>query len=209
MSDHDKFYGEQRESPKASAPNSTGMPASKPIQALDFDQPGSASADSYAPSQATTSASIPAGLATAKNAPWWHSQLNLMICVFGLLALAALLFVVLAPPPNVNSIGAAPNGAATNVAQGDDTSVVLEDAPFDEKRLAQARTDSQEVLSELLASKKALEQKGVAEWAPQKFASAIASAELGDEVYKQQDFPRAIQYYNCLLYTSPSPRDRG
>ena len=186
MSDHDKFHDRAREPAKASTV--------KPIQALDFDKPGAPNSQSYVPSQASPT-SIPIGLATAKNAPWWHSQLNLMICVFGLLALAAILFVVLAPPPNVNSIG-----ATANVEQAEEEApALLEDSPFDEKRLAQARTDSQDVLSELLASKKALEQKGVTEWAPQKFANALANAELGDEVYKQQDFPRAIQYYKDAL----------
>lgn len=186
MSDHDKFHNQEHESAKASAV--------KPIQALDFDKPGAPSSESYA-RQSASPASIPAGLATAKNAPWWHSQLNLMIGVFGLLALAAVLFVALAPPPSVNSIGTTANTEPAD----DDTPVLLEDAPFDEKRLAQARTDSQDVLSDLLATKKSLEQKGVTEWAPQKFANALANAELGDEVYKQQEFPRAIQYYKDSL----------
>ena len=187
MNDHDKFHDGRHESAQT--------PAAKPIQALDFDQPGAPSSESYVAPKTTTSAAIPVGLATAKNAPWWHSQFNLMICVFGLLALAALLFVVLAPPPNVESIGVANNAEQSE----ENTPALIEDAPFDEKRLAQARADSQDILSELLASKKVLEQKGVNEWAPRKFADAVANAELGDEVYKQQDFPRAIQYYKDSL----------
>ena len=187
MNDHDKFHDGRHESAQT--------PAAKPIQALDFDEPGAPSSKSHVPVKTTTSAAIPVGLATAKNAPWWHSQFNLMICVFGLLALAALLFVVLAPPPNVESIGVANNAEQSE----ENTPALIEDAPFDEKRLAQARADSQDILSELLASKKVLEQKGVNEWAPRKFADAVANAELGDEVYKQQDFPRAIQYYKDSL----------
>ena len=31
---------------------------------------------------------------------WWHSQFNLMLCVFALLGVAALLFVSLSPAPS-------------------------------------------------------------------------------------------------------------
>ncbi len=186
MSEHDKFHESASEAAKSSQ--------AKQIQALDFDQPGAASTESYDAPPATP-ASVPVGLATAKNAPWWHSQFNLMVCVFGLLVLAALLFVLLAPPPNVDSI----NATNLNQQQADDAPALLEDSPFDEKRLAQARTDSQDILSDLLQRKKSLEQKGVQEWAPQKFADALANAELGDQVYKQQNFPQAIQYYKDAL----------
>jgi len=167
----------------------------KPIQALDFDVPGAPNTESHAAPQVSPT-SIPVGLATAKNAPWWHSQFNLMICVFGLLVIAALLFVALAPPPDVELIVNAANNRAQTESGGP---AVLEDSPFDEKRLAQARTDSQDILSDLLISKKALENKDVNEWAPHEFARALAKAELGDDVYKQQDFPQAIQHYKDAL----------
>lgn len=185
MNNHDKPH----EPAKAA-----GVSETQAIQAVDFDVPGAPNTESYSAPQ-VSAASIPVGLATSKNAPWWHSQFNLMICVFGLLVIAALLFVGLAPPPNVDSITATNNSTQSE----GDTPAPLEDAPFDEKRLTQARADSQEILSDLLVSKKALERQGVTEWAPKKFADALTKAEQGDEVYKQQNFPLAIQYYKNSL----------
>jgi len=43
-------------------------------------------------------------LLTRDDAPWWHSQFNLMLSVFGLLVVAAGLFIVLAPEPNAEKI---------------------------------------------------------------------------------------------------------
>ena len=70
MSEHDKFHESASEAAKSSQ--------AKQIQALDFDQPGAASTEFYDAPPATP-ASVPVGLATAKNAPWWHSQFNLMV----------------------------------------------------------------------------------------------------------------------------------
>lgn len=124
-------------------------------------------------------------------APWWHSQFNLMICVFVLLAVAALLFTRLTPPPEltVGAPDAQPSAAATAPA--------TQAAPWDESRRAQARSDAQDILSALLASKERLERAGVKAWAPAKFEQALAKAEQGDEQYKLQDYQQALASYQA------------
>jgi len=72
-------------------------------------------------------------------------------------------------------------------------------APWDESRRAQARTDSQQILAELLDTKKALESKNVKEWASESFEAALARAAQGDEAYKRQDYANAIEQYQGAL----------
>jgi len=163
------------------------------IQAFDFDAPNApdlrqptTSQESFAPSST--------GLSVKADAPWWHSQFNLMLCVFGLLALAAISLVWLAPEPALNSAtDSSSNASSTPVAQA------TQESPWDENRRAQARTDSQEILSNLLDSKKALEDKDVQNWAANEFDAAIELAANGDELYKQQDYEPAIAAYQSAL----------
>ena len=164
------------------------------IEAFDFDAPTApglakpqAAPDSFAPSSAP--------LAVKHNAPWWHSQFNLMLFVFALLALAAISLVWLTPEPELNSAQLANNseGASTQ------TSSAVQESPWDESRRAQARTDSQEILSNLLDSKKALEQKDVQKWAENEFEDALVLAAQGDELYKLQDYKSAIATYQTAL----------
>lgn len=164
------------------------------IQAFDFDAPKApslentqAALESFSPSSTT--------LTVNRNAPWWHSQFNLMLCVFALLALAAMALIWLAPEPEISSSQELSNAAeALTQAQ-----TAEQESPWDESRRTQARTDSQEILSNMLDSKKALENKGVQSWAAAEFDSALAFATQGDEFYKLQDYESAIATYQSAL----------
>lgn len=135
-------------------------------------------------------------LGANKDAPWWHSQFNIMLCAFGLLAVCAFLVVLLIPKPNASSYNTVLNDKGeSNVT---DQTVVSDDeseAPWDETRRKQARSDSQDLLAELLASKKDLEAKQVLSWSKSEFETALEKADAGDQFYKVQDFSKALQSY--------------
>ena len=167
------------------------------IQATAFKAPGVEPPDAadraakppLAGSISSATAAYTAARQGAKK-PWWHSQFNLMLAVFALLAAAALLFVALAPPPEltVAQIPTAQTQALTDT-----------DAPWTQSQLAEARTQSQDILKNLLDSKKQLESKGVLEWAPEGFNAALALADEGDEAYKQQEFAGAVSKYQAAV----------
>jgi len=162
------------------------------IEAVNFDAPV------FGGQTETDSKQIPGAnpslLTGVDGAPWWQSQFNLMLCVFGLLALAALLFVLIAPPPELEIAETATSASSTSASVSDNGS-----APWDENRRAQARADSQAILSNLLDSKKSLENKGVQNWAPDRFAHALEYAQSGDDFYKQQNFAQAITRYQTAV----------
>jgi tetratricopeptide (TPR) repeat protein len=162
------------------------------IEALDFEVPKSPDSDSGAVSSGINSV-MPGRRGTAiaqssqANQRWWHSQFNLMLAVFGLLAMAAVLFILLSPPPEVDQ----PDYPSI------ETKALIPDSqtPWTQSRQAEARSESQAILSNLLASKKSLEQKDVLEWAPERYQNALDLARQGDELYAQSDFADAVQAY--------------
>ncbi len=140
-------------------------------------------------------------LLTREDAPWWHSQLNLMLCVFALLVVAAVSFILLTPAPTAptqNNTLVSAGGQTTKGLNG--VGVVSTDksqAPWDESRNKQARTDSQDILAQLLTSKKELQAKNVSQWGAEGYEAALAKADLGDEFYKVKDFQKAIANYQA------------
>lgn len=160
------------------------------IEAINFDAPNSEPQKQHSP--------INSDIAVGDKRPWWHSQFNLMLCVFGLLIISAGLFVLLTPSPDVNQSyrTSASLDQSTDDANGVATpSATEQETPFSESQKKQARADSQDILADLLASKKSLEQKKVDEWAPQKFQAALDLAKAGDELYGQQNYDQAIANY--------------
>ncbi|MEM7357569.1 MAG: hypothetical protein AAF431_00520 [Pseudomonadota bacterium] len=167
---------------------------SQSIEELQFDVPG----DPTRPADDTAPGSLPKDPVRARltgtsidsdsNKRWWHSQFNLMLAVFGLLVVTALLFVLLAPPPDIQQpqYVTAP-AAATPIADSE--------TPWTQSQLAEARTESQDILANLLDSKKSLEEKDVLLWAPDRYQDALDVAAAGDEHYKQQEFALAIATY--------------
>ena len=178
-----------------SANKPAGQAKGKSIEASEFQAPD----DQLTLSQAndTVTGSNRGLIAERSGASWWHSQFNLMLCVFALLGIATLLFITLTPAPTVgrDSTLISASGEAS-IGQPLVASDVEEQiAPFNESQREQARTDSQEVLAELLEIKKKLEAKEVSVWAQAPFQSALALAEEGDQLYQQQDYTNAIQQY--------------
>jgi hypothetical protein len=171
------------------------------ISAFAFEAPGSAAQSKPSPSNVNFGRR---DLLSRDDAPWWHSQFNLMLCVFALLVVAASLFILVTPTPTVStqhSTIVSADGLTTKgltsagAGQESDNSP----APWDESRNKQARTDSQDILSQLLQVKKELEAKGVLEWAAEGYQSAIAKAASGDQFYKRKDFQNAIGNYQAAL----------
>ncbi len=178
--------------------NITSGGRSSGIVARDFDAPGQSSSADVDHSSTVAHSSSPVSTATAAytaaragvKKAWWHSQFNLMLAVFALLAATALLFVALAPPPELQI--ATPEPAAV-------LTISDEEAPWSQSQLAEARTNSQDILKNLLDSKKDLEEKGVQDWANAGFEQALALAAEGDEAYKQQDYQVAIGKYEAAV----------
>ena len=158
------------------------------IEAFDFQQPN----EQQAFDVDTDNKFVNKANRSQVSSKWWHSQFNMMLVSFGLLGLAAIMFVLLAPPPELNVAGS---------AQLDPTTQSLPDseAPWNQNQLAEARSSSQEILSNLLDSKKKLESMGVSEWAPDRFESALQEAALGDDYYKKQEFKQALETYQSAV----------
>lgn len=136
-------------------------------------------------------------LLTAKaGAPWWHSQFNMMLCAFAILALMALLVIVLLPKPNDSAFNTVLNVDGESTVTERAVSVSAQaDAPWNESQNQQARSDSQDVLAELLTLKKELEVKQVSTWAQLEFESALEQADTGDQFYKNKNFAQALSSY--------------
>lgn len=172
----------------------------KGIEAQAFDAPG-VNREEQVKSKSSNFSVGRRELLTRDDAPWWNSQFNLMLCVFGLLVAAAGVFILLTPSPvseKINNTVVSAQGQATtkasSVAEPDNTQ-----APWDESRNKQARADSQDILSQLLTAKKGLESQNVNEWGAQGYESALDKAGQGDELYKVKDFQNAIASYQDAL----------
>lgn len=170
----------------------------KGIEALAFEAPDASR--QAQPNAANVNVGRRA-LLTRDDAPWWHSQFNLMLCVFGLLVVAAGVFILLTPAPNSATLSSTVVSAEGETTTATSSVVETESAaaPWDESRNKQARTDSQDILSELLKSKKELESRNVSEWGSQGYESALEKAAKGDELYKVKDFQNAIASYKAAL----------
>lgn len=167
----------------------------KSIEAEEFQAPGSSPAVGVPSTQGNGFGR--GQISNASDAPWWHSQFNLMLCVFALLAIAALLFVSLTPAPTLTKPSTIID-AQGNSTQGDSSVAGSSQepvAPYSESEREQARADSQDVLSELLETKKALEEKDVKSWAADAYDAALSLAEQGDVAYQQQEYASAIELY--------------
>lgn len=170
---------------------------SRSIQPSVFEAPGK-SATPKSSYEANSSANN--ALLVKHGAPWWHSQFNVMLCVFALLVLAVLSVIALIPKPSASSY----NTVLTSTGESKVTEQTVSQAeqsqaPWSESRKQQARSDTQDVLAELLTLKKELEAKTVLDWARSEFESSLALADQGDEFYKAKDFPEALKRYQRAL----------
>ena len=88
----------------------------------------------------------------------------------------------------------APSAPATKPAAGK-TDV----SPWSEAQLAKLRKEAQDVLAELLDLQFALEERGVKQWAPERFAAVATVAAAGDELYKTRQYEEAKGRYEEAL----------
>ncbi len=71
----------------------------------------------------------------------------------------------------------------------------LDESPYREAQLAQARRDAQQVLSRVLEKQQFLENRKVQAWAEKPFQAALDLAAEGDELYRQRRFEQALARY--------------
>ena len=128
--------------------------------------------------------------------PWWHSQFNLMLFAFALLAIAVLLFIQLLPAADPQQGDQETLGQATSNAAATSNQEL---SPWSASQQAEARKTSQDILAQLIEVKNQLNEKRVEDWAESKFASALELATQGDELYAKQEYPEAIQTYESAL----------
>lgn len=155
------------------------------IQAVDFNAPDK----SAVPKQNFQETDY---YSVKTEARWWHSQFNLMLGAFGLLAVTAIVFILVVPEPGVDEI-----------IDQDQTGQAVIDAnektPWQEVQKTQARSESQTILSKLLNAQEELENQQVQLWAAERFDVALETAKNGDELYKQQQYQQAIADYQTAL----------
>lgn len=167
------------------------------LKPIEFETP-ELKADQPAAAPSINAVGRSAILAPSSGA-WWQSQFNLMLLVFGLLALASILFVWLTPAPTGTIVSSRVNEDGQVEVTQSETSSTEQESPFSEAQREQARQDSQEVLSELLEAKKDLEAKQANEWAKPEFDQALQQAELGDASYQNREYAQAIKQYQTSL----------
>jgi len=80
-------------------------------------------------------------------------------------------------------------------------------SPWSEAQLAKLRKEAQEVLAELLDIQFALEERGVKQWAPERFAEVATVAAAGDESYKTREYEAATASYKEALAALQALRD--
>ncbi|MEO0367617.1 MAG: hypothetical protein AAF197_02405 [Pseudomonadota bacterium] len=119
----------------------------------------------------------------------WGSQIALMVVAFALLLFVAMLLTQFSPEPSSNLT------TLETDAQSNATTTSEELSPWSAQQRQEARLAAQEILTDVLDSKKLLEQKLVSEWGDEAFQGALDLAEQGDEFYKLQDYPTALETY--------------
>jgi len=168
----------------------------KLLEPADFQAPIGGT-ESAAPKQHSRQAIISAGTGA-----WWHSQFNLMLIVFALLGATAVIFILLAPEVNsdASNVRVAVSGSSSKEkAVAPVVDEAAEISPFSQAQTEQARTDSQDILADLLDIQRALKNKQVEVWASQDYEAGLEMAELGDDLYSQKDYIGAIDKYRSAL----------
>ena len=171
---------------------------SKLIKATRFDAPSVSTMKPEESDYDINHQPIKGGIAfheknSIRHSKWWHSQFNLMLAVFGLLVLTAILFVVIVPSPEVNKAD------LISATQNATPALADSEAPWSQSQRAQARSESQTILANLLDSKKSLENKNVLEWAPEQYQTALDVAATGDELYQLNEYVAAIKEYQSAV----------
>ncbi|MEH6634909.1 MAG: hypothetical protein V7700_05285 [Halioglobus sp.] len=103
-----------------------------------------------------------------------------------------------APQPTTSTTDGTP-GAANSTATSRPPATTADASPWSEAQLAKLRNASQDVLAELLDIQSALQERGVEQWAPERYAAAAAIAAAGDEFYKTREYEQATERYQEAL----------
>ncbi|WDE13202.1 hypothetical protein [Thalassomonas haliotis] len=135
------------------------------------------------------------GLLSKKNFINWFVSHYLIISL--LLTLLAVLYFVIVQLPGSVSEPEVELDAKSLMAK--EAQKPIDESPWQEAQLAKHRRQAQEILSQVLARQKALEQKKVTLWAKEDFSQAIKNAEDGDLFYRSQEFEQAMQSYRKTL----------
>ncbi|MDT8400041.1 MAG: tetratricopeptide repeat protein, partial [Pseudomonadales bacterium] len=134
-----------------------------------------------------------------------HQQLQkkntrILAGIFSLLLFLVLGVIFLLPrfvsPPQVDT--------ATTVALTAPASRAPQVSPYEEAQRLQQREDAQHVLAALLELQKALDGKGVQQWAEQEFNEVVEQAGAGDAAYREQNYTQAQVFYQNGLSTLQS-----
>jgi tetratricopeptide (TPR) repeat protein len=156
-----------------------------------------------APQAQAPTADVPAGQTPVRSGPaaWVLPALG------GLLLLAVLVIFWLpervnAPAPDQSAAGeTAPAPAESTTAQAPTAPAAKpapatsDVSPWSDAQLAKLRKEAQDALAELLDIQFALEEQGVKQWAPERFAAVAASAAAGDELYRAREYLKAKEHY--------------
>ncbi len=171
-------------------------PDNNPVKPTPFEAIPAAAPTGSAQEGSTTAAD--------KSPPAW------VVPALGALVVLALVVVFLLPslvePPSASSPATETESAsteqdsATSPSSSNKPKTPVEEAsPWSDAQLARLRKEAQEVLGELLDVQARLEERGVEQWAPEPFQSALASAQAADELYKTREFEQATQGYREAL----------
>ncbi len=73
----------------------------------------------------------------------------------------------------------------------------LEESPFEKAQLAAARRSAQDILARVLTKQQALEAGNIQQWANEEYQQALASANAGDQLYREREFKAAIEHFQA------------
>lgn len=71
--------------------------------------------------------------------------------------------------------------------------------PWSDAQAAKLRKEAQDVLAELVELQFTLEERGIKEWAPERFAAVATTAAAGDELFRSRDYQQAQARYQEAL----------
>ncbi|WDE04011.1 hypothetical protein SG34_022000 [Thalassomonas viridans] len=135
------------------------------------------------------------GLLSKKNTYNWFAS-HYVIILLLLTLLAVLYFVVVQLPGSVSEPEVELDAKSLMAAEAQKP---IDESPWQEAQLAKHRRQAQEILSDVLARQKNLEEKKVTLWAENAFSQAIKNAEDGDLFYRSQEFEQAMESYRQTL----------